>query len=452
MHIYPESLNYVNGKSVCMARIDECDMLVTDASLGFAGTPWEGRVVSPLNHAAATRLRELIPFTAPTRVLNSPRSFGVGDRLGIATPGHIRVFRKYDARPVLVQQSIRELTLTGRTYEDVLDAATFAVFRDGFRDGFGADGDHLKKPEDIAYALSLGFSMITLDLSDHIRSDGTGDIAEYKSAYLGKSFDVSEGLTIAFSEEELARCVLVYGEAIGFAAEMYDRFLADGKYRADFEISIDEISSPTTPAQHYFVASELLRRGVKFATIAPRFTGEFQKGIDYIGDPAAFARDIAAHAKIARHFGYKLSVHSGSDKFSVFPIIGAETREVYHVKTAGTNWLEAMRIVAEKSPALYREVHAFALSSFCDARRFYHVTTDLSKIPNVEDLSDSELPGLLDLPDARQLIHITYGHILQNPDLKPALYSLWREEEEAYAQALNRHIGRHLELLGCPRR
>lgn len=447
--IYPNSINEIQGKKVSMARKDGKDVLIADASLGFAGGEGEAH---PLTHENANRLRALFPFTAPVRVLTAPRSFGVGDRLGLACPGHIRVFRKYDARPVFVQQSIRELNLTGRTYEDVLDAATFAVFREGFKDGFGADGDHLKKPEDIEYALSLGFTMITLDLSDHIKPGGEGDISEVGDIYLGKRFDAGEGLFIEYTEAELARCVAVYGEAVTFAAKMYDRFLTGGKYDADFEISIDETSVPTTPAEHFFVASELIRKGVKFATIAPRFTGEFQKGIDYIGDLADFTRDVDAHAKIARHLGYKLSIHSGSDKFSVFPLIGEKTHEIFHVKTAGTNWLEAMRICAQKDPALYRKAHKFALESFRDATRFYHVTTDLSKIPDLENLPDEALPALFDMPDARQLIHITYGHILQNPELKNALYALWDREAEAYAAALERHIGHHLELLGCPKR
>ncbi len=449
MQIYPESVNEIQGKKVSMARLDGADVIVADAALGFSGGKGDAY---PLTHENACRLRALFPFTAPVRVLNAPRSFGVGDRLGLACPGHIRVFQKYDARPVFVQQSIRELNLTGRTYEDVLDAASFAVFRAGFRDGFGADGDHLKKPEDIEYALSLGFTMITLDLSDHIKPGGAGDISAVRDIYLAKPSDVGEGLTVAYGEAELARCVAVYGEAVSFAAEMYERFLAGGKYDADFEISIDETSVPTTPAEHFFVANELIRRGVKFATIAPRFTGEFQKGIDYIGDVAEFTRDVDAHAKIARHFGYKLSIHSGSDKFSVFPAIGERTREVFHVKTAGTNWLEAMRICARKDPALYRRAHLFALESFPDATRFYHVSADPAKVPNVEKMEDSALPTLFDRPDARQLIHITYGHILQNAALKAALYALWDREAEAYADALDRHIGRHLELLGCPHR
>jgi hypothetical protein len=299
--------------------------------------------------------------------------------------------------------------------------------------------------------------MITLDCSDHIK-DVTKENApalpqNYADKYLGKTFDIGEKTSINFSEEELKQIVAIYGEAIAFAVGMYNKFLKNGKYKADFEISIDETSTPTTPAQHYFVARELIDAGVSFATMAPRFCGEFQKGIDYIGDLSRFEKEIKIHAVIARHFKYKLSIHSGSDKFSVFPSIGRETKGVFHVKTAGTNWLEAMRVVALTDPALYREIHKYAVAAFDEARKYYHVTTDLTKIPDIDKLKDSELPALFNLNDSRQLIHITYGLILnkKNDDgsyaFKDRLYRLWRNNEEAYSRALFKHIGRHLELL-----
>ncbi|MBQ3079561.1 MAG: tagaturonate epimerase family protein [Clostridia bacterium] len=454
-NIYPKSVNLLEGAKVYMADAGDRDVLVCEGKPYFGGE--EGKNVFELNHETANTLRSLFPFTAPVPVLNKDRSVGVGDRLGIAGPGHIRVFEKYDAMPVFAQQSIRELNLTGRTYEDVLDSASFYVFRENFTRGFGADGDHLKKPEDIEYALSLGFTMITLDLSDHIHADASGSYSQnVDDIYLGKTFDI-EGNEIRFTKEELARVSGVYGDALDFAVKMYDMFLRDGKYQAEFEISIDETGTPTRPSEHYFVAGELTRRGVRFMTIAPRFIGEFQKGIDYIGDVNAFDGEMAVHAAIARHFGFKVSVHSGSDKFSVFPSVGARTNQKYHVKTAGTNWLEAMKIVAMHDPALYREIHAYALTAFEEATQYYHVTTNLNNIPNLETLSDAELPKLFQNDDARQLIHITYGLILSKTDeagiskFRTRLYAFWRRHEEEYAQALESHIGRHLETLGCPR-
>ncbi|MCL2126691.1 MAG: tagaturonate epimerase family protein [Treponema sp.] len=443
------------------------DFLVISGELpGFSGELLaDGRIKAPLSHGNANALRKLFPFASPSRVLREDRSFGLGDRLGIAGPGHIKLFERYDAFPVFAQQSIRELNLTGRRYEDVLDAAVFAVFRENFQKSWGADGDHLKTPEDVEYALSLGFTMITLDCSEHIRGNVTvensGPLPEkYREKYLGKQFDIGEGIVLNFNETELKVMAAIYGDAIGFAAAIYSRFLKNGPasgkaaYNADFEISIDETATPTTPLQHYFVARELMDAGVSFATIAPRFCGEFQKGIDYKGDLKQFEEEIKIHAAIARRFKYKLSIHSGSDKFSVFPYIGRECRGVFHVKTAGTNWLEAMRVIAQTEAPLYREIHRYALEAFDEARKYYHVTADLSKIPCVDSLSDAELPGLFENDDARQLVHITYGLILgkKNPDgsftFRDRLYRNWRLNEDAYAQALERHIGKHLSLLG----
>ncbi|MDR1177124.1 MAG: tagaturonate epimerase family protein [Treponema sp.] len=458
--------NYLSGR-VFMARDGNEDLIIADHVPGFRGRDLEeGVIAASLNHENACVLRKLFPFTAPGRVLGKERSFGLGDRLGIATAGHIKVFEKYDAFPVFAQQSIRELNLTGRTYEEVLDAASFAVFKAGFTKTWGADGDHLKTPEDIEHALSLGYSMITLDCSDYIKPFTENAApplnAAYKEKYLEKKFDIDSehGITIDFSEDDLKSITGVYGEAINFAVEMYNRFLKDGKYKADFEISIDEAllidetSNPTSPREHYFIARELRDAKVDFKTLAPRFCGEFQKGIDYIGDLNRFKKEIKIHAAIARHFNYKLSIHSGSDKFSVFPAIAQETRCSFHTKTAGTSWLVAMKLVAQKDPSLYREIHRFALSVFDEAKKYYHVTSDLSKIPGLDSLEDAALPALFDNDTARQLIHITYGLILGSKNsggvftYRERLYKLWSEYAEDYAEALEEHIGRHLDLLG----
>jgi len=190
-----------------------------------------------------------------------------------------------------------------------------------------------------------------------------------------------------------------------------------------------------------------------FVVSNSRFCGEFQKGVDYVGDLKQFEEELKIHSAIAREFGYKLSIHSGSDKFSIFELIGRYTQGHFHVKTAGTNWLEAMRVVATCDPKLYRKIHAYALSMFQEAKKFYHVTTDLTRIPDLSTLKDSNLPELFKHNDARQLIHITYGFILSYKDtqgrfvFKDQLYNLWKKEAQVYSDMLYQHIGRHLQLL-----
>ncbi|UJF34526.1 tagaturonate epimerase family protein [Paenibacillus hexagrammi] len=471
--VYPQSLTTHEGTTLVMVKTDAGKRIVaTGAGELFDqlnGESIDGGKVCKLTHANRLVLNAFLPYTAPQAFGTQVATMGLGDRLGIASPGHIQVIRGKDVKPVLAQQSIRELNLTGRTYEDVLDAACYAVFQEGYRDGFGADGDHLKKEEDIEYALRLGFTMLTLDCSENI--DNTVDSlsgeevaakyaqlpeevrSRYEARYLEQEANVS-GASLSFTRESLMKDVLIYGEAVNFMESIYYKYIATLERAVDFEISIDETATSTSPEAHYLVANELRERGVKIFSMAPRFCGEFQKGIDYIGDIVQFEKELAAHAAIAVHFGYKLSIHSGSDKFSVFPLIGQYTKGLFHLKTAGTNWLEAVRVVAKVNPGLYRRMHQYALEHFEEATAYYHVTTDIQAIAPLDQTSDAELPAYMNEDNARQLLHITYGILLQakNEDgskkFADEFFKTLSEQEDVFSEGLKQHIGKHLELLG----
>ena len=116
-------------------------------------------------------------------------------------------------------------------------------------------------------------------------------------------------------------------------------------------MSVDETDTPTSAEEHYFIANELLRRDVPVVSLAPRFVGKFQKGRLH-GDSAEFETELAKHAAIMHHFNnYKLSIHTGSDKFSIYSIINQHTNGRVHVKTAGTSHLEALRHQPHRHPA-----------------------------------------------------------------------------------------------------
>lgn len=357
---------------------------------------------------------------------------------------------------------MREMSLTRRTMADVIDSATFAVYRTGYRRGFGADGDHLKDIEDIREAVSCGYTMITLDCSDHINNDAATQtdaaladshaLAEaMKQRYLNRRFEIGPGVTLTYDEPSLRRICAIYQDAIRFIDKVYYDCLCGKGRKIDFEISIDETLTVTSALAHFFVANELKIRGVRFATMAPRFSGEFQKGIDYIGDLNDFRKDVRLHCAISNFFGYKLSFHSGSDKFSAFPIIADETKGRFHVKTSGTNWLEAMRVIAQCDPELFRDIYHIAETTFEKNRANYHVTPDLTTIPDVGKLPDHDLPRLLDLVASRQVLHISYGEVLADRTMKARIYQTLRRQRPAYGGALYRHIGRHAETLGIPR-
>jgi hypothetical protein len=209
----------------------------------------------------------------------------------------------------------------------------------------------------------------------------------------------------------------------------------------DFEVSVDETDSPTTPLEHYFIANELTRLGVRFTSLAPRFIGRFEKGVDYIGDLDALDAELAKHAAVTAHFGsYKLSLHSGSDKFSVYPLVAKHWGERIHVKTAGTSYLEALRVLAIHAPDLFLKIYTLGCERYETDKRTYHVSAQLDRLPPSDDL-----PALLDDFHARQILHVTFGSALARygTEIKEALV----KNETAYMEGLKAHFEKHLRLL-----
>lgn len=476
-HVYPHSIQKAGNAYAMMARDDTEKTLVTvgeDIGLsGLSGTEifMNNKKVKacPLTNENCKIIRSAFLYTNPQPHQGHKITVGLGDRLGLASPGHIETVRDLDVFPVLAQQSIRELNLTGRTYDDVVSSAAWAVFQEGYTKGYGADGDHLKTAQEVKMALDIGMTMITLDCSDHIDNAAANqDIAslaakydqftqqerqKWETSYVGHIIEL-EGCSFAISQEDIIRMACVYGKAIHHTLDIYHNLIAKCGRPIDFEMSIDETLTSTSPASHYFVASELIEAGVEITSLAPRFCGEFQKGIDYIGDLDQFTKEFSDHVAIANHFGYKISVHSGSDKFKVFPIVGEKTGGNYHLKTAGTNWLEAVRVVAVHQPDLYRRMHTFALEHLDEAKKYYHIGAKLENIPALDKLKDSDLVELMNKDDSRQVMHITYGLLLQakgtdgKPLFRDEFYSVLYTYDKEYTDALKKHIGRHLESLG----
>jgi tagaturonate epimerase len=439
------------------------------------GSPKGSVLVGPVSPKNAAGLRRHLEWLRP-RPLGTRTSAGLGDRLGLATPGHVRAVRAvggFDAiAPIFPQQSIREMTRTGRTPLEVMDDATWGMFAEGWTDGTGADADHLKTTADIDACLAVGFSMFTIDPGEQVDSSAdTADLAALRARvaglpwaglsdtedsmrrrYLGRS-TVVEHVTIAFDEATLLRAAVKYGRAVAHVAAMARHLRkATGPRLVELEVSVDETETPTSPAEHYWVANELNRLEVAWVSLAPRFVGRFEKGVDYIGDLGALEKDVAAHAALARHFGpYKLSLHSGSDKFSVYPIAARLAKGLVHLKTAGTSYLEALRTVAAVDPAFFRDVYAFARERYDTDKASYHVSAELRKAPLAADVPEKDLPGLLEQFDAREILHVTFGSVLKEAApggklrFKDTLFALLRSNPEAYARNLETHFVKHLK-------
>jgi len=477
--VYPDSLKEGKNSFFFMVRNDKSKYLIIVGNSDISGK-FEGEFLGKLtlnkktlsvkmaylNHRNLSLLQEIFPYLYPSPA-GLKKSFGTGDRLGIATPAHIQAFKDKDIFPVLAQQSARENARTGRTWQQVLDEAIWGCFETGYEGKFGADADHVKKIEDLSKAVDCGYTMFTIDPSDFVKDDiqqlserekdeiynRISEKDKLEKLYLDKTYTVG-GKKFHFDARSLRDIVITYFKALQHVVKCYG-FLKDYKKGGfDFEVSIDETSFATSPLAHIFITEELHRRGVNFQNLALRFIGDWQKGIDYIGNVDEFAGELSYHAIIAKNFGpYKLSLHSGSDKFSVYPAFAEKTQDLFHIKTAGTSWLEAVRVIAEKDPHLYRQIHHFALGNFEKDRASYHVTTDLSRIPEVDRLPDDELKGLLDQPDSRQLIHITYGSILTAKDKKGnflfrnQIYKALFKYEDDHYKNVSSHIKKHLNLL-----
>jgi hypothetical protein len=425
----------------------------------------------PTIYSNAVALHVALDFTMP-RTLGLKTSAGCGDRLGLATPGHVRSVRKTDIAPIFTQQSIREMERTERTPEDVVNDATWGVFQEGWRGGYGADADHLKNREDVDACVAAGFTFYTFDPREHVDNDAhTDDIETLKAKvaelpwdrladnetamrarYL-KTFAIEGDLGLTFDEITLLRAAAKYGRALAHVAELY-RYLAAKMGETPFEVeaSVDETETTTSPEEHFFLASELKRLGVQWVSLAPRYCGRFEKGVDYIGDLGQFEAEMSQHAAIARHCGpYKLSIHSGSDKFSIYPIVAKHTRGMAHLKTAGTSYLEALRAIAAIDPQLFRDILDFAFERYDIDKATYHVSAEPSLATRSADLADDELTSVLDNFHARQILHVTFGSVLTAQDAagtyvyRDRFFAALRSDEEAYYRVLETHFDKHLE-------
>ena len=377
-------------------------------------------------------------------------SFGFGDRLGLATAGHITAVRGTKFAPVFAQQSVRENARTGRSPQQVMDDAKRAVEIAHWDAPWGADADHLKLADDIPAFVDAGYTFFTVDPGEFV--DNSADsypknvleqkVANYNWDDLSASYlhQDREHMWGQFETESLMRATIKYGRAIKHAAVMFNR-LSQMKDSFDFEVSVDETDMPTTPLEHFFIANELIRLGVHFTSLAPRFIGRFEKGVDYIGDLNALDVELAKHAAVTSHFGtYKLSLHSGSDKLSVYPLIAKHWGERIHVKTAGTSYLEALRVLAQYEPDLFLKIYSLGCERYEMDRLTYHVSAKLEMLPKGDDL-----PSLLNDFHAREVLHVTFGSALARfgEEIKSSLVN----HSDSYRSALERHFKKHLALL-----
>ena len=414
------------------------------------------------------------------QTLGMKPSFGFGDRIGSATPGQIAAMLRVPCgiEPIFPQQSIREMTRTQRSPQQVIDDAVKGMASAGWTGISGADADHLKTPEDVDRTAEVGFTFFTIDPSGAVdpKADSYDEATlreqaksiavevNWGSRYVGRRVSLSTGTVIDFTERACLQAAVKYGRAINQAVTLSD-YIRDVQTKAgrDFEIelSVDETDNPTTLAEHYIIADQCLTRGMKLVSLAPRFVGDFEKGVDFKGDLTLLDRSLNDHAAIAAMLGpYKLSLHSGSDKVSMYAALSRATKGRFHVKTAGTSYLEALRVVARHDERLFREIISFARGRYDTDKATYHVSATLSGVPAPEQLNSAReleqtyLEMWCDVPfgkgftaPGRQILHCTFGSTLTNPELGKQVRSVLESHPETYTEVLAEHFARHLEAL-----
>jgi hypothetical protein len=407
-------------------------------------------------------------------------SFGFGDRIGLATPGHVEALRRAGSGilPIFAQQSIREMTRTRRTPDQVMQDACQSARSSGYRGVMGADADHLKTPQDVDRTAAVGFVFFTIDPSEHVdpQADNyrpeqlaemaaklAGEVA-WLTHYRGRSVKLASGATVELDERACRRAAVKYGRAINHATALAKHIGAVmSRLGRDYEIelSVDETPQPTTLAEHYIIADQCLRSGMKLVSLAPRFVGELEKGVDYKGDLQAFERSLADHAAIAALLGpYKLSLHSGSDKLAIYAILARQTQGRFHVKTAGTSYLEALRVVARHDESLFRRIIDFARSRYENDKATYHVSATLASAPPPSEVRDatqlekhylgvwSDVPAGTGFVDpGRQILHCTFGSVLTDDVLKSQVLAVLRAHPDTHDEILAEHFEKHLRAL-----
>ncbi|MFA6507080.1 MAG: tagaturonate epimerase family protein [Treponemataceae bacterium] len=331
-------------------------------------------------------------------------SIGTGDRFGREGVAQLSALKAaVDAGveiDIVWNKSNREHTITHTAPEDQRRAADEAIKAFGWRGAYFVDADHINIKTVDKFIDHCDF--FTLDVADFIGKPSLdADIAAFTAKKKNLIGELKlEGLPSVNIDEALLRAVASkYLVAVKEASALYNHIVAKkGKGNFITEVSMDETAQPQSPAELYVILSALADEGIPVDTIAPKFSGRFNKGVDYVGNVKSFMKefeeDVCVAQLASKNFGLpaglKLSVHSGSDKFSLYPGIQAIVRKRgagVHLKTAGTTWLEELVGLAEGGGdglVIAKEVYRVAFGRYDELVAPYAEVVDIdkSKLPS----------------------------------------------------------------------
>ncbi len=375
-------------------------------------------------------------------------SFGIGDRFGLQGIYQLNAFLQagnYGTEVIPVwNKSFREHLLVHTGPGDVRAEAENAVKETGWSGLYHVDADHISFKTVEGFLDSSDF--FTIDVADQIGlapdKDLMDDFIDRNHKYIGTRHIPGIEEPLLISQDFLFKTGRQFLMACKEAGRIHKK-IRDHKGKKEFitEVSMDEVLSPQSPAELFIILGELAHNAVFPDHIAPRFTGSFHKGIDYTGDKTLFEKEFEQDLMVAdyaeKEFGYshpvKLSVHSGSDKFSIYPAIRRSVRrhnKGLHLKTAGTTWLE------EYTGLILGGKEGFNFSKFIYTEALKRMEELLGPYKMVTDINMSGLPGEKEImgwnaeklsqsvihdrqcksynPDFRQFIHISYKIAAEN--------------------------------------
>jgi len=409
-------------------------------------------------------------------------SFGIGDRFTKQGEAQLKAIMKANDKGIPVvpvwNKSNREHMIVKTKPADTWTEATAATAALNYKGSWYVDADHINLSNVEKYVEHSNF--FTLDVADYIGKEPDAAEAEAMlkklAAYKGtleipgisEKFEITSGL--------LEEVVSKFYVAIKEAALIY-RFILDNKGNDNFvaEVSMDEVEEAQNPVELFFILVMIDHFGIPAQTIAPKFTGRFNKGVDYVGDIDLFRKEFEQDLLVIDYIvgstnlpkNLKLSVHSGSDKFSIYPIIGELIRKYdkgIHVKTAGTTWLEeviGLAMAGGEALEMAKYIYNTAYSRMDELCGPYATVIDIdgAKLPKPEAVSSwssekfantlRHIPGHADYdPMFRQLIHVGYKVAAELGDKYHAMLEANKEivGEQVSTNIYDRHIKRLFDL------
>ena len=369
-------------------------------------------------------------------------TMGVGDRFAHQGQAQLKAFLEAKALGVSISpvwnKSFREHSIIHSQPDSVRTEADAAVKALGWKDPYFVDADHIGLKTVDGFMNAADF--YTLDVADFIGKPAEASLVK---SFADKFAPKSGTLTIpgiekpfAVTKAQVEAIAAKYLFAVQEAGRIYRHIEAKkGKGHFITEVSMDETDLPQTPLDLYYILAAIGAEGIPVRTVAPKFTGRFNKGVDFVGDVKVFEKefndDLRVIAFAVKEFGLpadlKLSVHSGSDKFSIYAPIARAIKAQnagLHLKTAGTTWLEELTGLAEAGGdglEFAKEVYTKALGRYDELAAPYASVIDIDpkKLPTAAEIAGWTSPQYVDAlahepgtpgfnPSLRQLLHVGY--------------------------------------------